>query len=135
MASVAMTVQDLKDRFEGDLTTRFSPTYISIKLADAVALVASEAPTAAVRRESGLLSDNNYFRVVANVALRVLRNPGGMESESEAGAGYKVNADVASGDMFITPREMKTLTGIAVEDQKKSVPSSVSIGVDVGWGS
>lgn len=135
MAPTAMSLQDVKDRYEGDLTTRFTNQYLVTKLADAEALVVSDAPLAATRREAGLLSDNDYFRVVTNIFLRVVRNPGGMKSETEAGAGYVINTDVASGDMFITDREYKTLTGL--ERPKKpqdAVIGSYGIGLDTGWG-
>ncbi len=133
MAPTAMTLQEVYDRFEGDLLTRFTPQYLATKLADAEALVVSEAPAAAARRESGLLSDNDYFRVVTNIILRVTRNPGGMESESEGGASYKVNTDVASGDMFITDREYKTLTGVERRRGGTTLPGTVAIGLDAGW--
>lgn len=125
-----ITTQDVKDRYEGDLTTRFSEQYLQTKLDDAIALIDGECPTVAERYASGALSANNFKRVVADVVLRVVRNPGGYASEGEAGVSYTLRASVASGDLYLTKKDVALLTG---RRDIKSLAGTVSIGVDAGW--
>lgn len=132
MAS-SMTLDDLKGRFEGDLNTRYTDTYLEIKIEDAIALIDGDHPTVQSRITSGALSINNYKRIVTAIVFRVIRNPEGYTSENEGGAGYERNQNVASGDMWITDKEIETLTGVAPKGGR-TMPATASIGIDAGWG-
>lgn len=132
MASVDMTIQNVKDRYEGDLELRFTDKYLETKLADAIALINDDYKSIVERRlASGALSADSYMRIVSDVVLRVVRNPGGYAGENEGGVGYTLRATVASGDLYLTDRDIATLTGIKKTD--KALPGTVSIGVDSGW--
>lgn len=130
----SMTVDKLKERYEGDLTVRFSDTYLQVKIEDAEELIAGDHPTVAGRLASGVLSQNNYQRIVAAIVFRVIRNPDGLTSESEGGVSVGRNLNVASGDMWITDKEIATLTGVK-PSASRSLPGTASIGVDAGWAS
>lgn len=130
----SMDVSELKDRYEGDLSLRYRDEYLQVKIEDAEALIAGDHPTVAARLVSGDLLPQNYNRVVSNMVLRVIRNPDGFLSESEGGVGITRNAAVASGDMWITDREIFTLTGIMPQKAGSTLPGTASIGLDTGWG-
>lgn len=121
--------EQVRLRSETDLLDTWEREFIDIKIADAVALILDECPTVPARLESGALSRNNYYRVVSDVVLRVLRNPGGLDSESEGGYSYSARATVASGDFWLTDRDRRTLLGL----QSKRLPGTVGIDADYGW--
>lgn len=133
MASTEMDLQELKDRSEKDLTTRFTDPYLEIKLSEAIALIIAECPTVPARLASGALDPINYKRIVADVVFRVTRNPAGYASETEAGVGYQLRPTVASGDLWLSDRDIATLTGI--RKRQSALPGTVSLGVDAGWSS
>lgn len=132
MASEAMNLNELKARFEGDLTTRFTDAFLQIKLDEAIALIEGECPTAADRLATGALSPTNYKRIVAAVTFRVLRNPNGVTSEGEGGVSQSFRSDVASGTFLLTDADVKTLTGRS--NRTRMLPGTTSIGADAGWG-
>jgi hypothetical protein len=117
-------------RSEVDLETLYKKDFLETKIADAVALIVDESPGLADRLRSGALSRNNYERVVFDVVMRVFRNPGGMDSESEGGYSYSARNTVASGDFWLTDRDRRTLNGFS---SPMSI-GTVSMGVDAGWG-
>lgn len=132
MAVVGMELQDLYDRSDTDLLTRFTVKYLQTKLNDAIALIAAEHPNVASRRESGALLDANYFRVVSDMVLRVTRNPGGFASESEGGASWSLNSVVASGNLWLTQSDKDLLEGVVRGG--RMLPGTASLGLDAGWG-
>lgn len=134
MATEAMSLDDLKARYEGDLTTRFTDRFLTIKLEEAIAFIEGKCPTAADRLESGALSKTDYWRIISEVTFRKLRNPGGYASEGEGGVSYSLRADVASGTFLLTDSDIETLTGRSPRSTNM-LPGTVGMGVDVGWGS
>lgn len=131
MAEVTdVTLDEIQLRSEVVLTDSFSREYLETKIADAVALIVDECPTVPERLRSGALHPNNYKRVVFDVVMRVFRNPGGMDSESEGGYSYSARNTVASGDFWLTDRDRRTLTGF----QSSMGIGTAGIGVDAGWG-
>jgi hypothetical protein len=130
MAATDLSYDELQIRVEYQLDTRFSREFVTTKIADAVALIIDECPRVPARLLSGALSENNYKRVVSDVVLRVLRNPGGVTSESEGGYTYATSALVASGSLWLTDGDRRTLNGVTAP----YVPGSVGIGLDSGWG-
>jgi len=133
MATVVMELQDLYDRSDTDLTTRFKQTYLETQIADAVALVEATCPSVPARLLADTLSPNIYKRRVADMVLRVTRNTGGFASESEGGAAYSVIPVVASGNLWMTQADIDALNGVIPQGRK--LPSTATIGLDVGYGS
>lgn len=129
MAATDLSYDELQSRVEYQLDTRFARDFVTTKIADAVALIIDECPRVPNRLLSGALSENNYKRIVADVVLRVLRNPGGVTSESEGGYSYATSALVASGSLWLTDGDRRTLNGITAP----YIPGTVSIGIDAGW--
>lgn len=131
MAEVEMTVDDLQNRYEGVLATKFTEVYLATKIEDAVALIEGTCPTVPSRLLSGALLPNNYKRIVADIILRVVRNPGGFASESEGGVSYSMQPVVASGNLWLTQQDIDLLNGVA--RGSTMLPGSVGIGLDTGW--
>lgn len=130
MAATDVTYDDVQNRVEYPLDTRFERTFVETKIEDAVALIVDECPRVPTRLASGALSANNYKRIVADVVLRVLRNPTGVTSESEGGYSYSTSALVASGSLWLTDGDRRTLNGLTAP----YTPGTASIGIDAGWG-
>jgi hypothetical protein len=124
-----VSVQDVQDRTEFQLNTRFTDTFLETVVDDAVALVLDECPNVPARLASGALSASNYKRVVADVVKRVVRNPGGVASEGEGGYSYSTRSTVASGDFWLTDADKRRLNGA----KPTSTLGTASIGVDYGW--
>jgi hypothetical protein len=129
MALTDVTIADVQARTEFDLATRFGDDYLQTMIDDAVALILDECPRVPERLLSGALLSANYKRVVADVVKRVIRNPGGVASEGEGGYSYSTRTTVASGDFWLTDADRRRLNGAVA----KSVPGTVSLGIDYGW--
>lgn len=78
------------------------------RLADASALVRSYRADVDEH-----LADDNYratvVRVVAEAAVRVLRNPAGVKQESIGARSYTLDASVAGGALYLTEHEQAAL--------------------------
>jgi hypothetical protein len=108
----AVHLDELENRYYGDdFHMKFTPTYLTTKLADAVALIEQEYPTVESRLQSGALLTQNYHRVVADMVLRVINNPRGYASESDGGYSYGLRAVVSSGDLWLTQKDIDLLFG------------------------
>lgn len=129
--STEVSKEEVIKRYEGDLSL-LPVVYVETKILDAIQLIKDECPTAIIRLQSGTLSTTTYYAVVADIVLRVFRNPGGMESESEGGYSYRRNAVVASGNLWLTDRDKNRLLGI-LDGDRTALPGTVSIGLDSGW--
>ena len=128
---VVMDLADLYSRSDTDLRARFSEQYLQTKLDDAVALINAEHPNVADRLVSGALLENNYYRVVADMVLRVTRNPGGFSAESEGGASWSLNSVVASGNLWLTQSDRDLLDGVV--RRGRPIPGTISVGLDAGY--
>jgi hypothetical protein len=129
MTLPAVSTDELKLRYEGDLTTRFSEEYLDEKLADTIALVQQKFPIVEARLTSGALLERNYIRVICDAVLRIVRNPEGYSSESEAGYSYGLRPVVASGNLWLTQDDLDMLTG----GTSTRGPGVIGIGLDRGW--
>jgi hypothetical protein len=130
MALSDVSYDEVQNRVEYQLDTRFAREYVETKIADAVALILDECPRVASRLAAGTLSITNYRRVVSDVVLRVIRNPTGVNSESEGGYSYSTSALVASGSLWLTDSDRRTLNGAV----PTAVPGVIGVGIDAGWG-
>jgi len=120
----------LAEAYEGDLQTRFRTAYLVGKLNDVVAFIQQRFPSVEGRLASGTLLVRNYERVVCDAVLRIVRNPEGYSSESEAGYSYGLRAAVASGNLWLTQDDIDTLTGSG----SYRAPAPISMPIDNGWG-
>jgi hypothetical protein len=122
----AVATTELENRYEGDLA-EFRAQYITTKLADAVALIQQHYPEVEARLGDGRLLTQNYNRVVCDVVLRVIRNPGGFTNEGDGGYSYGRRVVVASGDIWLTDGDVDLLFGrVQVADM-----GTASVGVHV----
>lgn len=130
MSLPAVHLDELKDRYyDDDFDTKWRPQYLTVKLADAVALIQQSYPTVEARLESGALLLQNYHRVVCDAVLRIIENPKGLASESEGGYAYATRPVVASGDLWLTQKDIDLLFGRT----QSADMGTVSIGVhDLG---
>jgi hypothetical protein len=126
VASVAITSEDVADRFDGELS-QFRPKYVDTQIADAVAYAdAMWSGYIEARLASKALPANVYKRVISDAVLRVMRNPDGYASENEGGYGYATRATVASGNLWFTDQDVAVLTGNAGGDM---TVGSIAIGI------
>lgn len=125
-----VSIDDVKNRYEGDITA-FDTAYVTTQIADAVDHALSRWRAEITSRlASGDLTPNLYKRVISNAVLRVIRNPQGFSNENDGGYGYGLRATVASGDMWFTDDDIESIAG----PQNKTVPRTIRLGVERGWG-
>jgi hypothetical protein len=131
MALPSVSIDELRIRYEGDLSA-FPEGYVDQKLIDVVALVQQRMRSIEGRLVSGALLLENYNRVICDVVLRIIRNPQGLQSESESGYSYGLRPVVASGNLWLTQDDVDTLMGVS----QGMFPQfgTIGIGVDAGWG-
>jgi hypothetical protein len=124
---IPVTIDDLQNRTTDDLTT-WPQGYLAQQIADAQAYIDGQQPQVPLRSRNGRLNPTSYVRVVCNMVLRVIRNPTGLQSETDGGYSYSFWHGAATGELLLTPDEIVTLTG-------KSGPQMRTIGVtlDKGW--
>lgn len=79
-------------------------------LGDAWAELLSRRPNLEDDVEAGTVSNDNVIRVVATMALRVLRNPEGWAQESVDDWSGRRNDLVADGILRVTPDELAAVT-------------------------
>jgi hypothetical protein len=130
MTPTDVTVQDVQDRTEFDLSLRFEETYLETLVEDIIALILETCPRVTTRLASGALTESNYKRVVADAVKRVVRNPDGTASEGEGGYSYSTSAVVASGTYWLTQQDIRVLNGVTTGQ----VYGTVGMGLDSGWG-
>lgn len=131
MASVTVEFADVQERYSGgDLTLEFDAKYLENQVADAVDYADTEwSALIESRLTTGALTERRYKRIIADAVLRVIRNPDGFTTEGDGTYSYGKRADVASGSLFFSPRDIAHLTGI----MGTSMPGTVGIGLDRGW--
>lgn len=110
MTRPTVSISDVQSRSEQDLST-LDVIYLMTLIGDAQDLIDAEAPAAQVRLDAGTLTANLYKRVVADVVLRVVRNPDGFNAEAAGDANVSRNQLVASGDLWLSDRDVARLTG------------------------
>lgn len=82
-------------------------------LDDAWWLLLGRLPNLEANMVAGLVSAGNVVRVVANMVVRILRNPDGKSEESIDDYRYRRDALLASGSLHVTPDELADLTPVA----------------------
>jgi hypothetical protein len=124
---VSIVVTDLQARYEGDLST-FNQDYLQTQIDDAVAYVDSTYPVVKYRLGNGRLSVQSYKRVIANMVIRVIRNPTGLASEGDGTYSYSYWHGAATGGLNVLPDEGVILTGKTGGGMR-----TIGMALDAGW--
>lgn len=123
-------VSEVTSRAEPDLNIGdFDSAYIAVKIADAEAIIEAELPIVATRLESGALKTQLYNSVVADMVLRVLRNPEGYTYRTAGDESASASGIAAAGQIVIDENSSRRLTGVI----DGAMPSTSMIGGG-GWG-
>lgn len=111
-----VTVADVAARYvEGPVTDLGTTAQIETRILDAVDEIRSNWGNSVTNRlASGALTENAFKRIVAEAALRILRNPEGIYQENEGNYGYRTSQRVASGYLGFSEQDVATLTGQGV---------------------
>jgi hypothetical protein len=127
---------DLETPYEGELDLENLDEWYQDKIDEAVRLLLRKAPTivsrmAAYDPVTGTGIDPNFVKdKVIGAVLRVLRDPEGMQSETEGNYSYKRNPVVASGNIWFTKDELADLGIIATAAVR---PRTVFASNRYGW--
>lgn len=127
---------DLEAPFEGELDLENLDEWYQEKIDEAVRLLLRRGPNLMQRmaeydpvRGTGI--DPQFVKdKVLNAVLRVLRDPEGMESETEGNYSYKRSPIVASGNIWFTKDE---LADLGIGNAATSVPRTVFAKNRYGW--
>lgn len=127
---------DLEEPFEGELDLENLDEWYQSKLDEAVRLLLRKAPALVTRMNAfdpvaGVGIDPQFVKdKVVGAVLRVLRDPEGLESETEGNYSYKRNPIVASANIWYTKDELADL-GISTTQTVK--PRTVFATNRYGW--
>lgn len=102
------TIADIEARWR-PLTAQES-TNATAYLADAWEMVLSRRPNIEPDMTAGTVRTGNVKRVVADMVLRILKNPDGKQSEGVDDYRYTRHELLASGRLHVTPDELADLT-------------------------
>jgi len=103
-------IADVSTRLGRSITSSDEIAQVSAWLADVEALILSRVPTLAALVLAGDPSSAVVVMVEANAVIRKVRNPEGKVSEDIDDYRYRLNADAARGDLFLTDDEWALLT-------------------------
>lgn len=104
-----LTPTDLEDYFEQDLPADIG--WLQKLIDRAVRELTALCPTLLTRIEQGKVDRELVVDVIAEAVLRVVRNPLGVQSEGEGNYNYRLNARVASGDLWFPPEDVEKVCG------------------------
>ncbi|GAB2698396.1 Gp19/Gp15/Gp42 family protein [Thalassiella azotivora] len=102
--------QDVRDAYESDMDQRFTTTWLAKQIDRAERLLTSRRPALASWVDAGTVDVENVKDAVVNAVLRVVRNPEGLQSESEGNYSYSTNRDVAGGKLYFTGDDLALVT-------------------------
>lgn len=101
-------ISDIEDRFR-PLTTA-EAINAAAYLDDAWAMLLSRLPNLEANMTAGTVSTANVVRVLANMVIRILRNPDGKSEEQIDDYRYRRDALISSGALTVTADELADLT-------------------------
>lgn len=113
--------------YEGELREDKHAWYQK-KIDEAVRLLLERTPGLRQRLAAGKVDREFMLDKIANAVLRVVRNPFGMESESEGNYAVKLNNKVASGDIWFPIEDIHDLS-----DDAAFQPRTVRMGLGGAW--
>lgn len=118
---------DLEASYEGELDLDNLDEWYQEKIDEAVRLLFRKIPTIQSRIASGALDPLFVRDKVLGAVMRVLRDPEGIQSETEGNYSYKRNPIVASGNIWYTKEELADL-GVVKADKPRTIFASNRFG-------
>ena len=79
-------------------------------LDDAWAILVARRPTLEADITAGTVSEANVVRILANMVLRVMKNPEGKRSEQIDDYSYTRDTALSAGELYVTADELADLT-------------------------
>ena len=106
--------------------------WVNQKIDEAVRELISYIPSLPSRIDQGLVDKDFVIDKVVGSVLRVVRNPEGLETETEGDYSYRINKTVASGDIWYLERDLVAMGWVA--PLKKQIPRTVYSRPSRGFG-
>lgn len=129
-----ITHEDLKLAYEGELDDDRTEQY-QYRIDEAVRMLKSNGQLRGWNLLPAIASGHIDLELAKDIVLRavgrVLRNEEGLDSESENGYAYKINQNVASGELRIFPSELDQLFPVVTRPKRQAYSHQVNFG---GWG-
>lgn len=129
-ASALAAYEDLDVAYEGDLDPQRRPYYDAL-LARAQRLLVARRPGLLDHVGAGRVAKDNVVDAIVTACLRVVRNPGGMQSETEGSYLYSVQRDVAGGKLYFTGDDLALLDP-APAAGRTSRPGTIGVRLGLG---
>lgn len=132
MNALGLVATDLEATYEGELDLDNLEDWYQEKIDEAVRLLARKVPNVFTRiasyESTGKGLDPEFVKdKVLNAVMRVLRDPEGIQSETEGNYSYKRNPIVASGNIWFTKDELADL-GAVTTDRPRTVYAKTRYG-------
>lgn len=125
MANVlGVTLTDVTDSYEGTILDA-RKEWVNKKIDEAVRKLVHMIPDLPDRVTSGAVDPEFVTDNVVKAVLRVVRNPQGLEQESEGDYSYKLRTLMASGDVWYPDSDLYDLG--YVNAQKSATPRTVRV--------
>lgn len=102
-----VTYVDIQDRFR-TLSSDEMQTIGSL-ISDAEDILANAAANLGIQETDDEQTGRTFTRIVANMVIRVLRNPDGYLTETIDDYTYRRDAAVSAGSLYVTPAEVEQL--------------------------
>lgn len=126
---LAVTLDEVALSYEGEILTD-QLEWAEDKVDKAVRELVNKIPSIPSRVAAGTLDRDYVVDKISEAVHRVLRNPEGMESETEGDYTYRLRTIMASGNLWYPDADL-----IALGYQKgKSIPRTVYSTPSRGWG-
>lgn len=126
---MSLEVKEVKNRDLKGVTANYTEGQIAQKITDAEAMIVDTFGTIVETRiSSGLLSKVTYARIVADMVLRVLTDPEGIQSESDGSYSYTRSSFGGTPDLWIPDKDAALLTG-----ETDGLPSTIYTSPQTGW--
>lgn len=103
-----VSLTDVVNRYEGTITGDQMP-WVATLVEDAVSLIRGKLPKLDIWIASGEVPASEARRVVSEMVLRRVRNPGGVRQENAETSGYVRDATAASGRLVVLDEELAAL--------------------------
>lgn len=120
--ALGVTIEDVQESYEGTITSA-RVTWVNNKIDEAVRKLVHMIPDLPGRVASGAIDPQFVTDNVVKAVLRVVRNPQGLETESEGDYSYKLRTLMASGDVWYPDSDLIDMGYI--NSQKQAMPRSV----------
>lgn len=129
--ALGITFEMVQNSYDKPIDPARAP-WVNTKIDEAVRELLSYIPNLLSRIEQGLVDKDFVTDKVIGSVLRVVRNPEGLETETEGDYSYRLNKTVASGDIWYLERDLVAMGWIA--PLKKQIPRTVFSNSSRGFG-